>query len=160
MEQRWGEAQPQKPEQKIELLLEEAQANAVPYEEAQAIQAKITLLKSEEGDHHEDSAALQSILAKSIITIKDLPEFTTLLEKVAFSHEHIEQLLNHPLPEGDHHEAYCLLVSKEGNEYRYNAWEVSSRLKTVEPIQKSLPSPDDQKRIKQLESEVRQSIDK
>ncbi len=157
----------------LEQRLEEIQSRAIPADEAKRLQEQIAVLVFEHGGSTAESDRLQAQLDASTLTVQTLGEFTTLLEKVAFSPEHIAAVLENrkdipPQAEqaGIHNEGYSLLVMKEGNEFRYVASQNISRLEIRQPqeaLHEAIPqlpdtrSAEDEAKIQRLREEAEES---
>ncbi|MEO5646416.1 MAG: hypothetical protein ABIO57_01430 [Candidatus Paceibacterota bacterium] len=149
----------------IESVLTDIKEHALPFEEVRGIEEKIATLQTTEGDYGHDIAELQAVLDKSTITVKTLTAFKALMEKVALNEEHLKNIIGmgteHALQaqrSGIHSEGYSLLVAKEGEDFRYKAWEVFSQ-QTVESEIKALPgtyqpSQEDIEKIEVLRREL------
>ena len=149
----------------LEATLADIKEHALPFEEVKAVEEKIVALQSTKGDYAHDIAELQAILDKSTITVKTLTDFKALMEKVAINEEHLSHIVGmgaehaaQAQKAGIHSEGYSLLVAKEGEDFRYKAWEVFSQ-QTLEPQIKALPgayqhSPEDIAKIEALRREL------
>lgn len=143
--------------QGIEGRLVEAQAHALRMDEAQQLQQRIEHLKYSGEGTSDEIKELQKTLEKSIITVRTLPEFKELMQKVAISDEHIEAVLNNRKAE-EHNAGYALLVMKDENGFRYRALELTTEIEQAVP--QELPKPyqyteEEQARMEELERDLK-----